>query len=342
MGEVYHARDPRLGRDVAIKVLPGTFASDPDRLRRFEHEARASGALNHPNVLVVLDVGTHEGAPYLVSELLEGESLRERLRHGALPLRKALEYGAQIAQGLAAAHEKGIVHRDIKPENLFLTKGGRVKILDFGLARRPRRREDQVVGEEGTESTATGAVVGTASYMSPEQVRGQPVDHRSDVFSLGIVLYEMLSRERPFKGETSAETMTAILKLDPPELSGIQGLSPVLDRVVRRCLEKNPDDRFHSAHDLGLALEAVTGQTGSEPRIEARRTTGRLVGRAIALAALLLTGGLAFLSGTQVGRMPHPVFHQLTFRRGAIYAARFTGDGTSVIYGGKWEEDRHD
>jgi dipeptidyl aminopeptidase/acylaminoacyl peptidase len=341
MGEVYRARDPRLGRDVAIKVLLDGFASDPERLRRFEQEARASGALNHPGILVVLDVGTHEGAPYLVSELLEGESLRERLRRGALPLRKALEYGAQIAQGLAAAHEKGIVHRDIKPENLFLTKGGRVKILDFGLAKLRRQREDEVAEEGVTESTATGAVLGTASYMSPEQVRGVQADHRSDIFSLGIVLYEMLSRERPFKGQTSAETMTAILRQDAPELSGIDGLSPVLDRVVRRCLEKSPDDRFHSAHDLGLALEAVAGQTGAEPKLKVAVSTSRFVAGTIGLFVLVLIGATAFLSGKRAGHVPPPVFHQLTFRRGTIFNARFAPDGASVIYGGKWEEDQY-
>ena len=184
MGEVYRARDPRLGRDVAVKVLPDGFASDSDRLRRFEQEARASGTLNHPNILVVLDVGTHEGVPFIVSELLEGDSLRERLRQGALPLRKALEYGAQIAQGLAGAHAKGIVHRDLKPENLFLTKDGRVEILDFGLAKLRRERAEEGSGETATESAASGAVLGTASYMSPEQVRGLPADHHSDIFSL--------------------------------------------------------------------------------------------------------------------------------------------------------------
>ena len=339
MGEVYRARDPRLDRDVAIKVLREGFASDPDRLRRFEQEARASGALNHANVLLVLDVGTHEGAPYLVSELLEGQTLRERLRHGALPLRKALEYGVQTAQGLAAAHEKGIVHRDIKPENLFLTKSG-VKILDFGLAKLRRPREEQDAGDgTATQSTATGAVVGTASYMSPEQVRGLQADHRSDVFSLGIVLYEMLSRERPFKGQTSAETMTAILRQDAPELSGIDGLSPSLDRIVRRCLEKNPDDRFHSAHDLGIALEAVTGQTGSESRLTVAPATGRRVGPAIALATVLLGGALVFFLGQRAGHVPPPVFHRLTFRRGMVGNARFTRDGASVIYSGTWEGD---
>ncbi|MGE5206782.1 MAG: serine/threonine-protein kinase, partial [Chlamydiota bacterium] len=219
MGEVYRARDPRLGREVAIKILPPQFSADADRLRRFEQEARAAAALNHPGILAIYDLGTQSnGSPYIVSELLEGESLRERLRSGPLPLRKAIEYGAQIALGLAAAHEKGIVHRDLKPENLFLTKDGRTKILDFGLAKLTERSSDAetVVHSEGT---SPGMVLGTVGYMSPEQVRGIATDHRSDIFTLGAILYEMLSGKRAFRGDTTADTMSAILKEDPPELT---------------------------------------------------------------------------------------------------------------------------
>jgi Tol biopolymer transport system component len=299
MGEVYRAKDPRLGRDVAIKVLPAEFASDPDRLRRFEQEARAAGQLNHPNILALYDVGSHEGSPYLVSELLEGQSLRERLEGGPLPSRKAIEFAVQIAHGLAAAHEKGIVHRDLKPENLFVTADGHVKILDFGLAKlRPGASVSSgapaptVVG--GTEP---GYVMGTAAYMSPEQVRGQAVDHRSDIFSLGVVLYEMLSGAKAFHRDSAVETMNAILKEEPPELTTLDPKIPVgLARVVQHCLEKHPADRFQSARDLAFDLETLSGTSGEAAaalqagRVAARsRIRERLawgVAAAIAVAAI--------------------------------------------------------
>jgi Tol biopolymer transport system component len=259
MGEVHRARDERLGREVAIKVLPAHSSSDPDRLRRFEQEARAAGALNHPNLTVVFDTGRHDGNPYVVFELLDGVTLRQRLGGGALPVRKAVDYAGQIAQGLAAAHEKGIVHRDIKPENLFVTRDGRVKILDFGLAKlRPALDPDAPREAVPRVATATGAgvVLGTVGYMSPEQVRGEPADARSDIFSFGSVFYEMLSGKPPFAGESSAELMTAILKEDPPELAGIP---PGLEWTVRRCLEKRPEERFQSARDIAFGLEALSG-----------------------------------------------------------------------------------
>jgi serine/threonine-protein kinase len=267
MGEVYRARDPRLEREVAIKVLPEEI-SDRSRLRRFEQEARAAGALNHPNVLDVHDIGTHDGTPYVVSELLEGQTLRARLEGGALPVRKTLDHALQIAHGLAAAHDKGIVHRDLKPENVFVTEDDRVKILDFGLAKLTHR--GLVEEDEGTATQATepGTVMGTVGYMSPEQVRGETVDHRSDIFSFGAVLYEMLSGQRAFRRDTAAETMSAILKEDPPELPDTGGaISPGLASIVDRCLEKRAQDRFHSAHDLALALEAASsGLSGPAPR----------------------------------------------------------------------------
>jgi eukaryotic-like serine/threonine-protein kinase len=272
MGEVYRARDPKLNRDVAIKVLPAAFSADPERLRRFEQEAQAAGALNHPNILAIYDVATHEGAPYVVSELLEGETLRERLKGAALPARKALDYALQIARGLAAAHEKGIVHRDLKPENLFLTKEGRIKILDFGLAKliEPKVEAGMQTGvPTRTLLTDPGTVMGTAGYMSPEQVRGQLVDHRSDIFSLGVILYEMLAGERPFRGESAVETLNAILKEDPPELRKLRGrngdASPALERVVQHCLEKSPDQRFQSVNDVAFALEAPSELSASTP-----------------------------------------------------------------------------
>jgi len=265
MGEVYRAKDTRLGRDVALKILPESFARETDRLRRFEQEARAVAALNHPNILAIHDIGQHEGSPYLVSELLEGESLGATLDRGTLPQRKTIEYGVQIAQGLAAAHEKGIVHRDLKPENIVVTKDGRIKILDFGLAKLAQKAgagSDEVTLT--SERTAAGVVMGTASYMAPEQVRGEAADPRTDIFAFGAVLYEMLSGVRAFRRETPAETMTAVLKDDPPELSDpVRLVSPALERIVRRCLEKNPEQRFQSARDLSFALSALSGTEAS-------------------------------------------------------------------------------
>ena len=261
MGEVYRARDPRLGREVAIKILPAQFAADPDRLRRFEQEARAAAALNDPNLLAIYDLGTQSnGAPYIVSELLEGETLRDRLRGGPIPMRKAIEYAAQIARGLAAAHDKKIVHRDLKPENIFLTKDGRAKILDFGLAKLTERQPGDDNTFAPTENgTTPGMVIGTIGYMSPEQVRGKEADNRSDIFSLGAIFYEMLSGKRAFRGETTADTLSAILKEEPPELTETnRAVSPAIERLVRHCLEKNPEERFQSARDIAFDLETLS------------------------------------------------------------------------------------
>jgi eukaryotic-like serine/threonine-protein kinase len=260
MGEVYRARDPALKREVAIKVLPSFVSRDPDRLRRFEQEAQAAAALDHPNILAVHQFGVFDGSPYLVSELLTGESLRHALHRGPLPVRKAIDYGIQIAHGLAAAHDHGIVHRDLKPENLFVTKDGRVKILDFGLAKLIQPPSDSDGNAPTfTQGTDPGVVMGTAGYMSPEQVRGQGVDHRTDIFAFGAILYEMLTGKRAFQRSTSAETMTAILNDDPPAISQTgANIPPALQRVVNRCLEKNPEQRFHSASDLAFALDALS------------------------------------------------------------------------------------
>jgi TolB-like protein/thioredoxin-like negative regulator of GroEL len=263
MGEVYRARDTRLGRDVAVKVLPAKFSQDADRLRRFEGEARAASALNHPNILTIHDFGMQESAPYVVSELLEGETLRERLAGEALPARRAVDYARQVAQGLAAAHEKGIVHRDLKPENLFVTRDGRVKILDFGLAKLTHAEPPaggQTSAPTVAPDTEPGVVLGTIGYMSPEQVRGQAADVRSDIFTLGAILYEMLTGRRAFRGNSAVEAMNAILKEEPPEASkaGVEIPAP-LERITRRCLEKSPEERFQSARDLAFALqEAAT------------------------------------------------------------------------------------
>jgi Tol biopolymer transport system component len=305
MGEVYRARDPRLGREVAVKVLPPQFAGDPDRLRRFELEARAAGALNHPNVLGVLDLGSENGHPYVVSELLEGETLRQRLRVAALTPKKAMEVAVQIAHGLAAAHDKGIVHRDLKPENLFVTREGRLKILDFGLAKLSREGspEDEVTLASGDTppagdgaATEAGAILGTVGYMSPEQVRGLPADARSDIFSFGVVLYEMISGRRPFARDTHAETLTAILKDDPPELAETHpNLPPALERVVRRCLEKSPDERFHSARDVAYAIDALSSSSPGRatPAVPAAsaRPAGRTLATGLGLALLAVVAG---------------------------------------------------
>src|ERR1043165_1375250 len=271
MGEVFRARDTRLNRDVAIKVLPKDFVSDADRLRRFEQEAKTLAALNHPNVLTIHDAGVHQGAPYLVSELLEGRTLREEINGGALPVRKATEYALQIAHGLAAAYSKQIIHRDLKPENIFVTKEGRVKILDFGLAKLRVNPKSEIGNLKSpdmpTVINTTGIVLGTPAYMSPEQVRGESADHRSDIFAFGCVLYEMLSGTRAFRRNTPVESMNAVLNDAPPELSTTHlNIPPALGRIVERCLEKQSDNRFQSAKDLAFALEgaSLTGAQASQ------------------------------------------------------------------------------
>ena len=278
MGEVYRARDTRLDRDVAIKVLPASYSADPDRLRRFEQEARAASQLNHPNIVTVHDFGTHESSPYVVQELLEGETLRERIESGSLGTRKATEYSLEIAHGLAAAHGKGIVHRDLKPENIFITGDGRVKILDFGLAK--LLGSDGDAGAPGSARTASqqtlpGIVMGTVGYMSPEQVRAQPTDARSDIFSAGVILYEMLTGRRAFQRETSAETMAAILKEESPEVSTSgKNVPPSLQRIVDHCLEKSAELRFQSAKDLAFALSALSG-SATAPSLPSAEPPGR-------------------------------------------------------------------
>src|ERR1051325_9099524 len=306
MGEVYRARDRRLEREVAIKVLPTDFAKDADRVRRLEQEARAAGMLNHPNILIVHDFGAHDGAPYIVSELLEGEELRASLDHGALTLRKAVDYAQQVASGLAAAHEKGIIHRDLKPENLFITTDGRVKILDFGLAKLKRPPVRAAVDSEAPTAlppdTDPGTVMGTIEYMSPEQVHGQEADHRADIFALGVILYEMLAGQRAFKGTSAAAVMSAILRDEPEELTAInEKIPPQLERVVARCPEKRPGQRFQTASDLGFAIEALSVPSGSRLEMATALPTessgrGRWLGNARAAwmkAGLFFPGGLA-------------------------------------------------
>ncbi|MGH9955685.1 MAG: protein kinase domain-containing protein, partial [Pyrinomonadaceae bacterium] len=303
MGEVYRARDTQLGRDVAVKVLPATFSVDVDRLHRFEQEACAASALNHPNILIVHDIGAHDGAPYVVSELLEGETLRKRIAGAPLAQRRAIVYALQIANGLAAAHEKGIIHRDLKPDNVFITNDGRLKILDFGLAKLTQLDGNQAQTEIPTRRVDTdpGVVMGTVGYMSPEQLKGRAVDQRSDIFSFGAILYEMLSGRRAFHGESAAETMSAILKEDPPDLSDTnKTVSPALERLVNHCLEKNPEARFHSARDLAFALEALSGsaptstETTVVPTTLARRSESRERLAWVVVSGVLLLSTLAF------------------------------------------------
>jgi eukaryotic-like serine/threonine-protein kinase len=347
MGEVYRARDSRLRRDVAIKVLPQELSLDVDRMRRFEQEALATAALNHPNILAVFDIGTSDGSPYVVSELLEGETLRDRLRSGSVAARKALDYALQIAHGLAAAHEKGIIHRDLKPENLFVTKDGRVKILDFGLAKltqaEPGSHTSMPTVTHG--ATEAGVVMGTAGYMSPEQVRGMALDPRSDIFSFGAILYEMLSGKRAFHGDTPADTMSSILKEDPPELSETnRNVSPALERIVQHCLEKNPESRFHSASDIAFDLEHLSGLSGSAARVatagvdsrnvQSRRRLAMAVAAGLALACVVY--GLGWWSGKGSASGPPVEYQQITFRTGSIGNARFTPDG-SMVYSAAWE-----
>jgi Tol biopolymer transport system component len=339
MGEVYRARDVRLGREVAIKVLPTEYAADADRLRRFEQEARAAGMLNHPNVLTIYDIGTHAGAPFIVAELLEGETLRGRLREKALPLRRVIDYALQIARGLQAAHAKGIVHRDLKPENLFLTKDGRVKILDFGLAKlKPPPASIDTNASTQPLSTASGVVMGTPHYMAPEQVRAEEVDHRADIFAFGAILYEMLAGRQAFQGHSAVEVMNAILKEEPPEIaeSGRE-VPPALARVMRHCLEKDPAERFQSIGDVAFYLEALAGAvdpaSASQARAAREKSYGRL-GWIVAAALLLVAAALFILYFRQrPGSLPaQTTIKQLTNYTGTETAGALSPDGRHFAF----------
>ena len=339
MGEVYKAKDTKLNRFVAIKVLPESLANDSDALARFEREAHAVAALNHPNILAIHDFGTDGGVAYAVMELLEGETLRARVDSAALPQRRAVEIGVQIARGLAAAHEKGIIHRDLKPENVFVTADGRVKILDFGLAKKVGPDAAETNAPTSPAGTEPGTVLGTVGYMSPEQVRGRELDARTDIFSFGAILYEMLSGRRAFKGDSHVETMNAILKEEPPEiLESGRNIAPALDRIVRRCLEKSPEARFHSASDLAFDLEAVSGASVSGRAAAAGRPARRPLPRRTAMIAgtvAVAAIAAAFFLGRRVQKQSAPAsrtFSQLTFRQEPIFNARFAPDGKTVFY----------
>ena len=343
MGEVYRARDAALGRDVAIKILPSGFSEDTERLWRFRQEAQAAAALNHPNILTIYHVGEHDGSPYIASELLEGETLRQRLQNGALPVRKAVEYAVQIARGLAAAHDKGIVHRDLKPENIFVCRDGRVKILDFGLAKLTRP-EEHTSGSDAMTLTARsepGFVLGTVGYMSPEQVRGQTAGHASDLFSFGAILYEMLTGKRAFRGETAADTMSAILKEEPGELLATnRQVPPALERIVRHCLEKNPEERFQSARDVAFDLEALStgsGTVSAQPLASGHTSRAKLLQWVAAVVALLAAFAAGALFAFHHRSVPAARYRRITFRAGTIQAAGFAPDGQSVVYSASLE-----
>jgi serine/threonine protein kinase len=338
MGEVYRARDARLGRDVAIKVLPALLSHDEERLRRFEQEARAAAVLNHPNILAVFQMGMHAGAPYIVSELLEGGTLREQLMRGPISFRKTMDFGVQIARGLAAAHEKGIVHRDLKPENLFITRDGRVKILDFGLAKltQPQLSSDSS-GPTLTHGTEPGMVMGTVGYMSPEQVSGRKTDHRTDIFAFGAILYEMLTGKRAFQKPTSAETMSAILNEEPPGISQmVQSAPPALQRIVQRCLEKNPEQRFQSASDLGFALEALSDSDGysGTATVQLRPSRGPVWILSGLTLLLLVLAGVAWwlVRAPTTAPAPSLTLTRLTSDSGLTTDPTFSSDGKLLAY----------
>ena len=331
MGEVYRAYDPRLGRDVALKIVRRS-AADAEHVARFTREARAAGSLNHPNIVAVFDADTQGGVPYVVTELLEGETLRSRLDRGVLPYRKAIDYGIQIAQALDAAHAKGIWHRDVKPANAFITADSRVKLLDFGIAK--LSEPDVPVGSDDStmEATQEGQIRGTAGYMSPEQVLGQPIDHRTDIFALGAVLYEMFTGARAFHRASTVETMTAVLQVDPVDpLTLNANLPPSAAAVVRRCLEKNKEERFQSARDLAFDLQQLRELTGGTRPLAAARSglRRRLLPAILAVAVLAQGIALAMLLS---GPRETPSFEQLTFRRGRIGGARFASEGQAVVY----------
>jgi tRNA A-37 threonylcarbamoyl transferase component Bud32 len=347
MGEVYRARDPKLNRFVAIKVLPPSLAESRELLSRFEREARAVAALNHPNILGIYDFGKEGEHTYAVMELLEGESLRDRLRTGAMAPKKAVELASQVAEGLAAAHVRGIVHRDVKPENIFLGRDGRVKLLDFGLA----KQLPNWTGQSGPQTsvpteaaarlhTEAGVVMGTVGYMSPEQVRGEPADHRSDIFSFGVVLYEMLSGRKAFEGKSAVETMNAILHDDPAALVVTKGqMPPALERLVLHCLEKAPESRFQSMKDVAFDLQAISTISSVDGGKQRGRPKGdRWRWIALGAAAVLAAAFATWLAGAvHWGRPPQPSFLQVSFRQGRIGKARFAPGGQDVVYDASWQ-----
>ena len=337
MGDVFRARDERLGRDVALKLIRPSCSDNPDHLRRFEQEARAAAALNHPNIVAIYDVGFEGKTPYIVEELLEGRTLRQRLVAGPIPVRQTAGYALQIAHGLSAAHDRHIVHRDLKPENLFLTNDDRIKILDFGVAKLQPSAEENRSLESLTTVTKHGTVIGTVAYMSPEQLRGKPVDHRSDIFSFGAILYELLSGKRAFHGETEVDTMTAVLREEPPTANLDQAAIPTsYQEIVRHCVEKEPENRFQSAKDLVFALHTISGSSSHriEPSWLPRMKASAIPWGVAAIFAI----ATAVLAVSQLLHPPSPLpsYQRLTFEAGTVYSARFAHDGQSIVYGAAW------
>jgi hypothetical protein len=337
MGEVFRARDQRLGRDVALKLIRPASSDNPDHLRRFELEARAAAALNHPNIVAVYDVGFNQGSPYIVCELLEGQTLRKRLAAGALPVHLAVDYSLQIMQGLIAAHDRRIIHRDLKPENLFVTSDGRVKILDFGVAKLQSAPEESGRSvEDLTTVTKSGSVIGTVAYMSPEQLRGKTVDHRSDIFSVGAILYEMLTGCRAFRGETEVDTITAVLREEPPAINLEQASIPVsFQQIVRHCLEKEPENRFQSARDLAFALDTLSNPSGNQ-QLKFEAPDSRLKYLLGALAGVLAVGAVLLLWNPWGQKTLPPSYQRLTFEQGTVYSARFAPDFRAIVYTAAW------
>jgi len=345
MGEVYRARDTRLGRDVAVKVLPELFARDPERLARFEREARAASALSDPHIVAVYDVGSEAETHFFVSELVEGTDLRARLESGGLPARKALELAEQIASGLATAHEKGIVHRDLKPENVLITKSGLAKIADFGLAKltEPSGEQGSQLPTSDGHQTSAGVVMGTVSYMSPEQARGGVVDFRSDQFSFGSILYEMLTGKQAFKRGSPPETLSAIIREEPTPIAEVApAVAAPLAWLVERCLAKDPQERFVSTRDLARDLSGIRQHLSASPPSGAFQPAVLPPRKGAALWVLAAAAALGAIAAAAIlGRRsavhPWPSFQQLTFRRGTVTAARFAPDGESVVYSAQWE-----
>ncbi len=337
MGEVFRARDERLGRDVALKIIRPSSSSNPDHLRRFEQEARAAAALNHPNILAIYDVGFEGASPYIVSELLEGKTLRVRLAEGSIPVKEAAGYAMQIVQGLIAAHDRHIVHRDLKPENLFITNDGRIKILDFGVAKLQDADGSRSI-ESLTTVTKHGAIIGTVAYMSPEQLRVKPVDHRSDIFSFGAVLYEMMGGQRAFSGETEVDTMTAVLREEPAGSVLDNAAIPLAYQdIVKHCLEKEPENRFQSARDLAFALQTLSGTSSGTTVVIPRPRQASSKSLPWALVALL-AAATAILVVFQFGHgTSTPVYNRLTFDAGTVFSSRFSPNGQSVIYSAAWD-----
>ncbi|HEY3123469.1 MAG TPA: serine/threonine-protein kinase, partial [Thermoanaerobaculia bacterium] len=348
MGEVYRARDTRLGREVAIKVLPSELSSDPDRLSRFEQEARSASALNHPNIVTIHDIGRADDVAYIAMELVEGKTLREVLLPGSLSTKQILRIGVQAAEGLARAHSVGIVHRDLKPENLMIARDGLVKILDFGLAKlsMPESGVLSAAPTVARAQTQPGSVLGTVGYMSPEQASGQPVDFRSDQFSLGSILYEMAAGRKAFQRETAVDTLSAILHEEPAPIASINPQAPApLRWIVERCLAKDPEERYASTRDLARELETVrdhlseAGVSGEAAIVVARPRRSRPAALLLLLIPLAAALSGAFLLGKRAARTPPPSFRRLTFRRGTVNSARFAPDGQTIVYDAAWEKN---